>query len=687
MDGLGSPSYSLTCQRCIACDEMSRKGKNKPPDNRSHLAKRGQSTFPRERYVAAAVCGLLLLAVALVFAQTMRHGFIGYDDLDYVRDNPQVAGGFTAPGIGWAFAHFHSGNWHPLTWLSHTLDCQLYGLNYPGGHHLTSVLLHAANAILLFLVLRQMSGGLWPSALVATLFAIHPLHVETVAWVAERKDVLSGLFFMLTLAAYAGYARRPFSLLRYLLVTALFALGLMAKPMLVTLPFVLLLLDYWPLGRIGAGSGERGAGSLERGAGSKERGAGIRDARLGPRHSRHGLSSLISHPSSLIPSGFLPAPRSLLPAFLEKLPLMALAAVSCVVTYSAQGTALADVQRLSFSSRMANALVSCAAYLGQVFYPVGLAAFYPHPHDSLPVAKVVGAGLLLVGISLAVLVYRRKCPYLLVGWLWYLGMLVPVIGLVQVGSQAMADRYTYLTQIGLCIALVWANERVLRGWAYRRWASGATAAVIMTILVCCAWQQVSYWKDDETLWTRALACTSENFLACSSLGTVMAERGQFDEAIALYEEALRIRPDYAHAHTNLGLALARRGQVDEAISHYQAALKIEPNYAAALNNLAWIRATHPDAKFRNGLEAVALAHRAVELSPSDAGDLDTLAAAYAEAGRFAEALETARKALDLAVQQNKQALAESVQDRIRLYAAGKPFREPPSAPAETSLQP
>ena len=351
----------------------------------------------------------------MVFGQTVRHEFINCDDDQYVYENPQVARGFTAQGIVWAFTHFHSANWHPLTWLSHMLDCQLYGLNHPGGHHLTNVLLHAASAILLFLVLRQMTGDLWPSAFVAALFAIHPLHVESVAWVAERKDVLSGLFFMLTLAAYVGYARRPFSLLRYLLVTVLFALGLMAKPMLVTLPFVLLLLDYWPLGRIGAAVPQS-----------------PQQARL-PRQSSLALRRVL----------------------LEKLPWLVLTAASCVVTRFAQQTALVSTERLPLPSRIANALVSYVAYLGQFFYPVGLAVLYPYPQSTLPIWKIVGALLLLVGISLAVLACRRKCPYLLVGWLWYLGMLVPVIGLVQVGDQSMADRYTYLTQIGLYIALAW----------------------------------------------------------------------------------------------------------------------------------------------------------------------------------------------------------------------------------------
>ncbi len=857
---------------------MSRKGKMKPPDSRSRLqkisrpadgpascgdgpdsgappygvaTKMGPSPSLLSRWAVPAVCAFLLLAVALVFGQTIRHEFINYDDPDYVYDNPPVAGGLAAAGIVWAFTHFHSGNWHPLTWLSHMLDCQLYGLHHPGGHHLTNVLLHAASALLLFLVLRGMTGDLWPSAFAATLFAIHPLHVESVAWVAERKDVLSGLFFMLTLAAYAGYARRPFSLLRYLLTTALFVLGLMAKPMLATLPFVLLLLDYWPLGRIGA------------------------------------TTSRSREQSPLLRQG----PSAIRRVLLEKLPWLALAAVSCTATYLAQSSAGAVVQRLPFPSRIANALICYVAYLGQFFCPLGLAVFYPYLQNSLPIWKVIASLALLVGISLAAMAGRRKCPYLLVGWLWHLGMLVPVIGLVQVGSQAMADRYTYLPQIGLYIALAWGAERVSRHWPYRCWVVGAAAALAVMSLAWCAWQQASYWKNSETLWRHALACTSKNWLAegnsaillagrgrvdeaidhylealkikpdyelahsnlgvvlagCGrvdeaiahyhealkitpddalahnnlgdalasqgradeaidhyqkaletkpdfaeaqyNLGVVLATHGRSDEAIDHYQKALKIKPDYAEAHSNLGAALAGRGRLDEAVAHYRRALEIKPDnaeirnnlgnalanrgqvneaiaeyrkaleikpdYAGAQNNLAlalagcgrvdeaianyqaalkinpdnvnahrnlavvasgrkkilaalaqrrellrsrpqdatllndtaWLLATDPNASFRNGPEAVELAQRANKLSDGKRPEiLATLAAAYAEAGRFVEAGQTAQKALDLAAQQSNQALAESIQAKIRLYEAAKPFHESLSSFARTAIQ-
>ncbi len=614
------------------------------------------------------VCGLLALLVAVVFGQTLRHAFVDYDDYDYVCDNPQVAAGFTGQGFAWAFTHFHSNNWHPLAWLSHALDCQFYGLSYPGGHHLSNVLLHAASTILLFLVLRRMTGGLWPSAGAAALFAIHPLHVESVAWVAERKDVLSGLFCMLTFWFYARYAERPASWGRYLLVIASFALGLMAKPMLVTLPFVLLLLDYWPLGRAGS---RRAPCTHGRGAG------GHHVPMVGEQAGTMYPWSGSRNPQAPIPH----FPRSLLPLVVEKIPLFVLAAISCVVTYSAQGTAITPLERLPLGVRTANALLSYVAYLVQFFYPVGLAVFYPRPKDPLPIWYIFAAVLLLVGISLAVLACRRKCPYLLVGWLWYLGMLVPVIGLVQVGSQTHADRYTYLPQIGLYIALAWGAERASRGWAYRRPVAGAVSALALMGLTCCAWQQVSYWKDAETLWRHALACTSNNYLAHSSMGIALAEHGHLDEAIAQYRTALEINPDYELAHYNLGLALAGRGEVEEALAHFRTALDIRPDHAAVLNNMAWILATNAEEKFRDGAEAVRLAQRANQLSPHDANGLDTLAAAYAEAGRFQDALAAAREALQLATAAGNRRLAESLRKRIELYGEGKPWRDlPPPKP-------
>ncbi len=477
-----------------------------------------------------AVGGFLLLAVALVFGQAVRHEFVNFDD-DDVFENPHVSQGVSTQSIAWAFTHSHGNNWIPLTWISLMLDCQLYGL-HAGGYHLTNVLLHAATAILLFLVLHRMTGRLWPSAFVAALFAVHPLRAESVAWVSERKDVLSGLFFMLTLAAYVSYVHHRPSLLRYLAVMVFFALGLMAKAMLVTLPLVLLLLDYWPLGRLAASSTPPHCNG----------GAFVGSANL--RQTDLGRFSLAVR------------------LVVEKLPLFALVAVSCVATVWAQGSALAPVEYLPLGLRTGNALISYVAYLGQLFFPVGLAVFYPHPEGNLPAWKIIGAMLVLAAISAGVWAYRRRRPYLLVGWLWYLGILVPVIGLVQVGLQAMADRYTYLTQIGLYISLVWAGADLCRSWSYRRWLCRAASSLVLVILMGCAWRQTSFWCDSEALWTHALACTSWNKVAYSNLARALADRGQVDAAIAHYQKALEIKPDFAEAHYSLGNALARRGQVD-----------------------------------------------------------------------------------------------------------------------------
>ncbi len=405
----------------------------------------------------------------------------------------------------------------------------------------------------------------------------------------------------------------------------------------------------------------------------------------------------------------------------EKLPWMALAAVSCVVTYSAQATKGAVWQGLPLPSRVAAAAVSYVAYLGQFLWPAELTVYYPHPQDALAIWKVFAAAALSAGICVVVLACHRRCPYLLVGWLWYLGMLVPVIGLVQVGSQAMADRYTYLTEIGLYMAIAWGAADLAGAWPTCCRPFAAVAALVMAGFMACAWQQTQHWHDSETLWTHTLAYTSENSIAHynlayalagrgrldeaivhyqraldiwpddadahNRLGNILAGRGQLEEAIGHYQRALEIRPNYAAAHDSLGVALASRGQVAAAIAEFQKALEIKPDHPAALNNLAWIRATHSDPRFRDGPQAVTLAQRAVELSVSDASALDTLAAAYAEAGRFAEAVQTAKKALDLAVEQGNPALAESIRAKLRLYAAGMPFHEPPSAPAKTDNRP
>jgi hypothetical protein len=402
------------------------------------------------------VVGLVLAAMTwLVFGQTLGHEFVSYDDEIYVADNPAALGGLSLKGIVWAFTHNVNDNWTPLTVISHMLDCQLYGTQ-AGWHHLTSILLHMASVIVLFLVLKEMTSALWRSAFVAAVFAVHPLHVESVAWIAERRDVLSGLFFMLTLGAYAGYVRHPWSLGRYLMVVLMLALGLMSKPMVVTLPFVLLLLDYWPLKRF-TQPGDR-----------------------------------------LVPWRLIA----------EKVPLLALSGAACVATLFAQKEA---IQSLPLSLRISNALVSYVAYLGQMIYPAGLAVYYPYPENGLPLWKIVAAFVLLLVISAGALAARRKQPWFLFGWLWYLGMLVPAIGLIQSGLRAQADRYTYLPQIGLYIVLAWAAKDLTVSWRYGRQVPGVAATIVLAALMVGASIQTSYWRNSESLWTHTLACTSGNY--------------------------------------------------------------------------------------------------------------------------------------------------------------------------------
>ena len=666
----------------------------------------------RARWRVLAICSLLLLAVGLVFGQTIRHEFVNYDDGEYVYENPPVAHGLTAQGIAWAFTHSHSANWHPLTWISLMLDCQFYGLN-AGGYHLTNVLLHAATAVLLFLVLRAMTGRMWPSALAAALFAVHPLRVESVAWVTERKDVLSGLFFVLTLGAYVGYVRHRFSWVRYLAVMVVFALGLMAKPLLVTLPFVLLLLDYWPLRRMS-------------------------DGPLLNRMSPHGNGGAFAGDASFSKTelGRFSFPWRLV---LEKVPLLALVLISCVLTVWAQREALESIEHFPLWWRMGNAAVSYVVYLGQFFCPLGLAVLYPRLDLDLPLWKVFGAVLVLMAITVAVVLWRRRCPYLLIGWFWYLGMLVPVIGLVQVGCAAVADRFTYLPQIGLCIALVWGVADLCRSWAYRHSVCGISGTLVLAILLGCAWRQTSFWCDSETLWTHALACTSQKYAAHNNLGNALANRRRFDEAMAQYQKALEVKPSDAETHNNLGVALAGRGQFHAALSHYRRAVEINPNFAEARNNLGFILArlgrfqeapicyrqaltTRPNfSEVRGNLgialaalgqfdEAIAQYQQALEIKPRYAevhnnlglalqarGRMDeamthfqqalaikadfvqahyNLGSAFAAQGRFDEAMAHYRKALDFATHDNNQALADVVRARIAGYEADKPPHQP-----------
>ena len=543
----------------------------------------------------------LVAANLLVYAAVRRHEFVYFDDQYYVIDNVSVAAGLTWHGVVWAFTTGHASNWHPLTWLSHMLDVQLYGMQ-AGGHLLTNVVLHIANTLLLFGVLYRMTGAIGRSGFVAALFAVHPLHVESVAWVAERKDVLSTLFWMLTLWTYVSYVRQP-QWHRYMLVLVCFALGLLAKPMLVTLPFVLLLLDYWPLGRV----------------------------TLAAAPEPHRVVTRSSHRSVWL--GLLR----------EKLPLFALAVASSVVTFVVQrhGGSVIGLDLAPFGLRAENALVSYVAYIGKMVWPSQLAAFYPYP-PSIPTWQMIGAALFLIAGFVVTLWAVRRYPYLLVGWLWYVGTLVPVIGLVQVGFQRMADRYTYIPLIGLFLIVAWGGSNLLRQWRHRRNALAAAAGIVVIACAVTAREQVRTWENAMTLWQWDLKVTSGNFHAHKNLADALASRGKFDEAIPHYLEAVRLRPRYAEAHLRAGHVLSRTGRMNEAMAHYLDALSIRPDLEEAHNGLGVGLMEQ-----RKESEAIAHFMEAARLKPGYADAHHNLALALAKQGRRDEAIREMSKAVQM----------------------------------------
>jgi Tfp pilus assembly protein PilF len=447
---------------------------------------------------------------------------VNFDDPIYVSENDHVRTGLSWQGVAWAFTHVHSHNWHPLTTMSHMLDCQLFGLK-PGAHHFVNVLSHSANVVLLFVLLAQITGRLWSSAFVAAIFAIHPLRVESVAWISERKDVLSGLFFVLTLLVYFYYTRKP-NLVRYVTMSILFACGLMSKPMLVTLPVILLLLDYWPL----------------------ERFSGTSATRL----------------------------------LVEKIPLGILSIASAVGTMIVQneGVGLVRLEVLPLAWRITNALAAYLVYIWQMIWPANLALAYHHP-GKLPVWQVAGAAALLIAVTLGVFALRKRCPYLIVGWGWYMIMLLPVIGLVQVGGQAHADRYTYLPQIGLCIAATWGIVDLARIRRYLAAILGAVAVLIITALAVRAADQVWYWHDSERLWRHTLAVTSENDVAHLALGQLLGDQKRLDDAITELQTVVARHPNDADARLRLANVLSeKKGRMNDAIAEYETAARIgEPN--------------------------------------------------------------------------------------------------------------
>jgi tetratricopeptide (TPR) repeat protein len=479
-----------------------------------------------------AICAALIAITWVVFGQTVGHGFVNFDDPNYVSENDHVRAGLSWSGVVWAFTHIHSHNWHPLTTMSHMLDCQLFGLK-PGAHHFVNVLLHSATAVLLFLLLEQLTLTLWSSAFVAAIFAIHPLRVESVAWISERKDLLSGLFFVLTLLAYFYYARKP-NLGRYLRMSILFACGLMSKPMLVTVPIILLLLDYWPLKRFPGTSARR--------------------------------------------------------LLVEKIPLGILSIASAAGTMVVQneGVGLVRLEVLPLAWRITNALAAYLVYIWQMIWPANLALAYHHP-GRLLVWQVAGSTALLIAITLGAFALRKRSPYLIVGWGWYLIMLLPVIGLVQVGGQAHADRYTYLPQIGIYIAVTWAIVDLCKFRRYSAPVLGAAAAIILSALAVRAADQVWYWHDSERLWRHTLAVTKENDVAHLALGQLFLDQKRLDDAITELQIVVARNPNDVDARLKLADALSeKKGRMNDAIAEYKAAAWIglpNPDVETTLANL------------------------------------------------------------------------------------------------------
>jgi tetratricopeptide (TPR) repeat protein len=525
----------------------------------------------------------LALVTLVVYLPVLYHDFVEYDDQQYVTDNPRVQAGLTWHGLVWAFG-FHAGNWHPLAWLSHMLDCQLYGA-WAGGHHLTNVLLHIATTLLLFSVLNRMTNTMWRSAAVAALFAWHPLHVESVAWVAERKDVLCAFFWMLTLWFYARYTTKP-SIARYLFTFGSFVLCLMSKPMGVTLPFVLMLLDCWPL----------------------------------KRFTIYDLRFTIF--------------KTLL---VEKVPLLVLSAIACVLTLRAQVNAIVTTAGLPVSQRVANVVVAYNHYLTAMFVPRNLAVYYPYQFH-FPALTIVCAVIVLGLITLLALTNIRRRPWLMVGWLWYLGILVPVIGLVQVGDQAWADRYTYLPLIGLFVASVWSVCEIIKS---RLVLQGASVVVAVS-LVAATSAQLGYWRNTRTLFEHTDKVTQKNALAVSILGSLLAEEHKYDEAMEYYQTALRYSPTFPEAHFFLGDALDEQGKPDEAIAEYQKALWFKP-----MQEQTHIFMAIALAKQKKYDEAIAHYTEALKLNPDSAAAQNNLARIFQTQGRFEDAITHYTAALEI----------------------------------------
>jgi len=575
------------------------------PSEDTDLEMKDKISTGRDLYIVVLICSVFVVAIVSVYWQTVNFEFISLDDPRYVTENQIVRQGMSVEGIRWAFSEVYASNWHPLTWISHMLDLELFGMK-PGMHHLTNVIFHIFNTMLLFIVLKRMTGAIWKSAALAALFALHPLHVESVAWISERKDVLSTFFWMLTMMGYLWYVHNR-SIQRYLVVVFSYILGLISKPMLVTLPFVLLLLDFWPLNRLGTFK----TVSMD-GCNGKDK--------EGYEGRWSGLSSVI----------------------LDKIPLIVLAMISSGVTFYAQRSwgAVSTLESLGLGARIANAIVSYVAYLEKMLWPFHLAIFYPYP-DAIDPIVVILCALLLFLISAVALFVVKKLPYLMVGWLWYLGTLVPVIGIVQVGSQSMADRYTYIPFVGIFLMIVWGFADLFGRWRYGKAFFGVASAAVFALIMVAAWVQVGFWKNSETLFSHALDVTGNNYVAHNSLGLALFDRGDVDGAISHYRESLRINPAFSKAYINLGVALAEyKKDAEGALECYSKGLQLDSGNVSAHNNLG---------KLLDGLgrtdEAVKYFNEALRLKPDNVDAHTGLGTLLEGMGRTDEAIQHFNEAL------------------------------------------
>jgi len=572
-----------------------------------------------EKYLTYIVCLILVAITFIVFWQVHSFDFVNYDDDRYVSENPHIFSGFSLNNIVWLFTK-DIGRWHPLTGLTHMLDCELFGLN-PGPPHLVNLFFHIINTLLLFALMRQMTGTLWQSAFVAGLFAIHPLHVESVAWISGRKDLLSTLFFLLTIAAYFRYVQNHSSVW-YVLAFVLFALGLLAKPMLITLPFILLLLDYWPLQRF-----------------------------------------QFKIPLRLI---------------WEKLPFLALSIASTIATFFIQRSigAVRTIESIPLTIRVSNAVVSYLKYIGKLIWPQNLAVFYPYTENLVPPWMTVIFALMLVVVTIRVILAADKFRYLLVGWLWFIVMLAPVIGLVRVGDHAMADRYTYVSLTGLFIIIAWGATDLLAGWKYRRFILGLSAMLVIAALAIVAGIQTRYWRNSVTLFSHALKVTKGNYLANANLGAALLEQdkfdqaveqlqlaiqtnpkcaeaylnladvyrklGQYDNAIKVYDKVISVRPDCAPAYYELGITYGRLGRYQQAVDAFASAVRIKPDYVKAYNNLGVAYGSL--GRYQDEIDACS---KAIKIDPAFADAHNNLGVALSQLGRYPEAIQAFNRAIQL----------------------------------------